>query len=54
MLSQRMRPQRQVEVVILMKLVHPLIVADDIDRLKSIIMLCYFYIQELFLLLLLL
>jgi Na+-transporting NADH:ubiquinone oxidoreductase subunit NqrB len=41
-LFQRMRPHRQVEVVLLMKLVHPLILAKDINNIKCIIMLCYF------------
>jgi hypothetical protein len=39
-LSWRIRPHRQVKVVLLMKLVHPLIVAEDIDSLRCIIMLC--------------
>ena len=42
------------EVVLLMKLAHPLIVTEGIDKLRCIIMLCYFLGLELFLLLLLL
>jgi hypothetical protein len=39
---------RQVKVVLLTKLVHPLVVVEDVDKLKCIIilfiiMLCYFY-----------
>jgi hypothetical protein len=43
MLSQRMKPHKHVEVVLLMKLTHPLVVIEDIKRLKGIIMLCYFF-----------
>ena len=50
MLSQKMRPHKQVEVMLLVKTTHPLIVAEDINKLECIIMLCYFFGLELFLL----
>ena len=41
-----MRPHRQVEVVLLMKSVHPLVIAKDIDRIKYIISWCYFLVMS--------
>jgi hypothetical protein len=53
-LSMRIKPHRQVEFVLFMKLSPLLVIAEDMDRLKCIIMLCYFFSYDLFLLLVLL
>jgi len=46
MLSQKRRPHIKVKVILLMKLIHSLIVAKDINKSVCIIILCYFVVNN--------